>query len=1244
MNELPDDIINLPIPLIGLIGSNNLHFYIEKYITNKQVLEFTRSNGNVQSHITTPLPLSPSISVTSSPVITSTTAPTNVYQNSPSIDPIQGTIIDQSNNNNNNMALLEEVFNQKKETQVLSPIQGSSPVIGSTPPPQILPTVSSPVLGAWKLQQQQVPILKTLTLDIGGVSNKKEKRINHADTFIPLGILKANWIHKHMCSLPSVVSFFIQWPDDKSPKSIDPILTQIDTIKNNLKNRNIKLMIAIIYNSTTIETSDERIIQIRKRSEISDPKYFLFLNKSEFNVFVKKWEKLANELSDQFYKDECNNTKQQITKNTHPFLIIRYHFKIAFYSELRSDYNTALKYYIFAYNSLKDWKPTNDPRGERFQELRSVASIINFKISKLYLWNGNIQEAGQQFDRHLKLFRIYHGPQEKEFTHSAWIAKEYQIFGDLLEACPNNQKLIVTHNPSYYYQIASKYMAIRRKHFQELVPDYVKLNPVISKFRDQKPRYDLSIYQFIGQAPPDTSHPLELTNHTHQEPEVDIDFYKTVAQELNINYSQTIIDLLSKSYEQTLISSNHRILSYIESLIADEYYNSKQYDLAFRYYNKNAITYRREKWWTLLTHSISMLLKCVHYLNIPNSFVNFVMEYLSPKFCNTLLERSRVQDSLIDLLVDSKKLQPPMSLASSLDVRMEHTHPLFNCRVQFPSSFTFTSSQTEFYVVFETHFPKAIRFSKLNVLFSESSYNSSIVDPLPINNYNNNNNKSTERNDLLFLPDESRLFTFHLKTKEKMELECKSVILELQSSDPSISLNFHWNISEWALKSDEINQKDDTSSTTTTPILSSKSHNNNNNTSSNNQNNNNTTHQKPNPYKKFLERSSIRILDHESLIQIKCKHQPPALINEFYEMEMEILNNDIEITKGTVTFEINEKQLYLEPSKSSEILTTLELPHIQEKSTFKKKFYIYSQTDDESKLLINISYETKSGEISHTSKLFNVPVLMGLISQFQYFDDHFQLNDMYEGNLVINEPVFMNLDLKSSLPYAISIEKISLVIANNEQPITPLAPSMGNTGPGSHPEEPLVKLLSISNQSLGSIELVKDMVNYSCWFSLIPLITGESLSFGQLIVEYRRLNSQVVNRLPIQLPPVRVTINPFITTIQVPSQGVVGAPLQHCISIRNNTNFLQEFELIVVNPPSYGSTDVPFFFSGEKVSSFMIHPECNHEIKHTLLPLVAGKHPLPHFKITSKRFNKELPKTKNTNNYLFIKPNFDLAN
>ena len=84
------------------------------------------------------------------------------------------------------------------------------------------------------------------------------------------------------------------------------------------------------------------------------------------------------------------------------------------------------------------------------------------------------------------------------------------------------------------------------------------------------------------------------------------------------------------------------------------------------------------------------------------------------------------------------------------------------------------------------------------------------------------------------------------------------------------------------------------------------------------------------------------------------------------------------------------------------------------------------------------------------------------------------------------------------------------------------------------------------------------------------------------------------------------------------------------ITIHNHTGYLQEFALTVKESDS-------FMVAGMRSSAFRIPPSKETRLRFTLLPLVAGRHPLPHFHVLSKRYDKELPQTK-LKRFVYVQP------
>ena len=84
------------------------------------------------------------------------------------------------------------------------------------------------------------------------------------------------------------------------------------------------------------------------------------------------------------------------------------------------------------------------------------------------------------------------------------------------------------------------------------------------------------------------------------------------------------------------------------------------------------------------------------------------------------------------------------------------------------------------------------------------------------------------------------------------------------------------------------------------------------------------------------------------------------------------------------------------------------------------------------------------------------------------------------------------------------------------------------------------------------------------------------------------------------------------------------------VTIHNYTGYLQELVLTVKEAEA-------FALAGMRISAFRIPPGRDMRLRATLVPLVAGRHALPHFHLLSKRFDKELPQTK-LKRFVYVQP------
>lgn len=93
-----------------------------------------------------------------------------------------------------------------------------------------------------------------------------------------------------------------------------------------------------------------------------------------------------------------------------------------------------------------------------------VASMINYKLCKLFFEIKHPIDAIDQFRKHIDIFKIKVGQPELAFEHSAWLSKQFQVMGELFENAIEKGFLsaVQTQHPGFYFHSAANHSIQRR--------------------------------------------------------------------------------------------------------------------------------------------------------------------------------------------------------------------------------------------------------------------------------------------------------------------------------------------------------------------------------------------------------------------------------------------------------------------------------------------------------------------------------------------------------------------------------------------------------------------------------------------------------------------------------------------------------------------------------------------------------------------------------------------------------------
>lgn len=131
-----------------------------------------------------------------------------------------------------------------------------------------------------------------------------------------------------------------------------------------------------------------------------------------------------------------------------------------------------------------------------------VASLINYKLCKLFFEIKHPIDAIDQFRKHIDIFKIKVGPLELAFEHSAWLAKQFQVMGELFEGAIEKGYLsaVQTQHPGFYFHSAANHCIQRRANARDFA---TKQFPAATQWTVENPSPvdSLNNLEFYGQRP-----------------------------------------------------------------------------------------------------------------------------------------------------------------------------------------------------------------------------------------------------------------------------------------------------------------------------------------------------------------------------------------------------------------------------------------------------------------------------------------------------------------------------------------------------------------------------------------------------------------------------------------------------------------------------------------------------------------------------------------------------------------------
>jgi hypothetical protein len=78
--------------------------------------------------------------------------------------------------------------------------------------------------------------------------------------------------------------------------------------------------------------------------------------------------------------------------------------------------------------------------------------------------------------------------------------------------------------------------------------------------------------------------------------------------------------------------------------------------------------------------------------------------------------------------------------------------------------------------------------------------------------------------------------------------------------------------------------------------------------------------------------------------------------------------------------------------------------------------------------MIKASYETSANYCSTTEKSIDIPVQVPFNPQFNFFSPTFHPLVPSSGAIVVNQPIYVNMDVQSTAPFSLDIKAPTLLL------------------------------------------------------------------------------------------------------------------------------------------------------------------------------------------------------------------------
>ncbi|PCH35565.1 glutathione transferase omega-1 [Wolfiporia cocos MD-104 SS10] len=531
----------------------------------------------------------------------------------------------------------------------------------------------------------------------------------------PDGLIAPIWIRKHTTLIPAVFVVFMRLyeharapldtPEGEREREAEErrrdneLCADIAQRKRTTSERGVKLTVVLLASRRMLDdpTLDNRLTYIRRQSGL-DPRAALFVlspvPQSEIGDFVNSLQEALYEPALEYYTNHSKRVRRKRNKHSQSIIgspstrplrpegwTVRYEYKMACFAEFRSEDEVALKHYQDAYSSLLIMFGSTailPPRTKRWAEAKVLADCINLKICKLYLYNNEHALALSHHNTHMRKFADFSrgwGIGDETYEFWSWLARQHRALAELLEHGTRSTLKIPTHfstSPPVAAAAAIAAQALDSGQRSLLDIDAMRVLGLNPQQALQHPGF----YYYMAARCTERRRERFLTALDAEAKQQGATPAPGFANEKKVDHLALVLELYTRSYElfkaysPASAQGHGRLTLWIAYRIAQTYFESGKFDMAVRFFERIAKTYRREKWDSLLQPLLTTWYSCAQQMGDMELSVRLLFEMLGHEVRTQQDDVDSTQEDLIAVLKSTvpTATEEPFAIDSSESV------------------------------------------------------------------------------------------------------------------------------------------------------------------------------------------------------------------------------------------------------------------------------------------------------------------------------------------------------------------------------------------------------------------------------------------------------------------------------------------------------------------------------------------------------------------------------------------------